>query len=178
MTPHWIVVDASVAKAAGRGEGNPPAPACIAALEAIYAAGLHVAMSAELNSEWQRHQKEYASKWLVRMIGRKRFHACNAQWGGVVSLLSEAEDLPGNASREVAKDAHVVGLAMVTDRRVLSLDTRQRALLARLLARLPELCDLYWISPTESGTEDWLCAGAPEDAARALRGFATDATSH
>lgn len=157
-----FVVDASVAEAAGRGDPGsaPPSPACVGALDAIAAAGHGVAMSPELKDEWQRHARDYARKWLLNMVSRKRLHAVRPRWRDQLHLLEVAAELPGHAGREVAKDVHIVALAMETDQRVLPLDRRQRALLERCVHELPSLRSLHWANPSESGAEAWIRAGA------------------
>lgn len=160
-----IVVDTSVAKAAGTGhpDAGPPSPACVAVLNAITEGGHGVVFNEILWREWQRHARPHAMKWLATMRGRRRFSSLSELWPGEPALLSAAADLPGNQPAEIAKDAHQVGLAMLTDRRVVSLDTTQRALLRKLLPQVPELGPLHWASPAEAPTVTWLAAGAPDE---------------
>lgn len=163
-----IVVDASVAKAAGAGrpDAGPPSPACVRALDAIAKhPSLRVATSWALKQEWDRHGRAYASKWLATQLSRKRVHIERTTWEGEVGLIDAAQDLPGRGGEAVAKDAHLVGLAMLTDRRVLSLDDQQRGLLEALAPRLPALTTLHWASPKAPETLPWLDSGAPEDPA-------------
>lgn len=159
-----IVVDTSVAKSAGSGrpEANPPSPACVAALEAIRHSDMTVAFSAELKTEWQRHAKSYAMKWLGHLIARKRFEALRGDWEGTIALLDAAAGLPGRQPEEIAKDVHLVGLGMITDRRILSCDMRQRDLLRQILTDVPAIASLHWASPIQTETLAWLCSGAPE----------------
>lgn len=172
--PPWadvrIVVDANVARAAGVGEpgAGHPAPAAVAALEAIRKGGHRVVMNADLKGEWLRHQRPFAVRWLHQMVGTKRVMSVATEWPGVDDLRNAASVLPGAQPEEIAKDTHVVGLAMVTDRRVVSLDVRQRALLRRLVPEVPALAGLYWVSPTEETTRPWLLRGAPEEPALTL----------
>lgn len=66
------------------------------------------------------------------MVARKRFIYCADRWDRAESLEEAAAGLPGKQRQEVVKDLHLVELAMCTDRRVLSLDDAQRALLHTL----------------------------------------------
>lgn len=163
-----VVVDTSVARAAGTGraDAGPPSPACVAALDAIAAhQDLEVATSYRLKQEWQQHARPYSWKWLSTMFSRKRVHVVQDPWPDEIALIDAANDLPGNAHEDVAKDTHLVGLAMLTDRRVVSLDVRQRSLLGHLVGAHPQISALHWASPAEPPTLPWLQAGAPETAA-------------
>ncbi|MCB9669057.1 MAG: hypothetical protein H6734_06265 [Alphaproteobacteria bacterium] len=165
-----IVVDASVARAAGVGrpDAGHPGPAAVAALEAVRDGGHQVVMSAAVREEWLRHQRPFAVRWLHQMVGTKRVTSVATEWPGVVDVLDAASVLPGAQPVEIAKDTHLVGLAMVTDRRVVSLDVRQRTLLRDLVPEVPSLAGLYWVSPTEETTGPWLLRGAPEEPALTL----------
>lgn len=159
-----IVVDASVARAAGRGGGGPPAPDCVAALDAITRAGLGAAMSRELREEWNKHAGLYATQWLKNLVARGRFRFDpDPKWHMLNVMLSAASDLPGNQPTEVAKDSHLVTLAMATDRRVLSGDRAQASLLGRIVHLVPDLSQLHWVHPSDM-TKLWLETGAPENA--------------
>lgn len=169
-----IVVDASVARAAGTGrpDAGPPSPACVAALDAMsQRQDLRVATSARVKEEWDKHARPYAVRWLSTMFSRKRVVVVQEMWPGEVALIDAANELPGKAHEDVAKDTHMVGLAMLTDRRVVSLDTRQRELLGRLLHAHPGLAGLHWASPSASDTLPWLNSGAPDAPALCLSTF-------
>lgn len=157
-----LVVDASVARSATAGPGGGGAAArSTAALEAIRDSENRVAFNAELNQEWLRHQGAFGRSWFMQMLSTRRVERVSRTWEGQDALLTAAGDLAGNNPEAVAKDAHLVSLAMVTDQRVVSNDTRQRTLLARLLPQVPELGGLYWTSPMDRSTVPWLAEGAP-----------------
>lgn len=163
MTLH-IIVDTSVARACGKGNlaANSPAPQCIRILAAIAETDLRTAMCKELKDEWAKHAGEYARKWLGNMIARRRFTPSNETWPGHVELEAAAATLPAKQERAIMKDAHVVGLAMRTDRRVVSLDDAQLALLASICEQVKSLLVLHWINPASEKSEPWIRAGAPE----------------
>lgn len=156
-----LVVDASVARAAGD-KAEPPSGPCRAALQQIDQMGYDIAMDRDLKNEWEDHWSNFSRRWLVTMRSRRRTKV-PAVWDGVLSLLDAASDLEGHGPEEVAKDVHLVGLAVQTDRRVVSHDTRQRTLLRRL--DLPaEVHRVHWVDPVDDGALGWLEAGTPEDA--------------
>lgn len=157
-----IVVDTSVARACGRGHirANSPAPQCVAALAAMADGNMRTAMSAALKKEWDTHAGEYAKKWLGNMIARKRFSMVRAPWDGESSVEDEAQGLPEKKRQAVLKDLHLVSLAMLTDRRVLSLDDSQRELLSLIVSKVISLRKLHWVNPKGAETQRWLLEGA------------------
>jgi len=67
-----------------------------------------------------------------------------------------------SSSSSIEKDAPHVSLAMATDRRVLSLDDKQRDLLSKLIGDVPALKALLWANPRHPEAREWLDASAPE----------------
>jgi hypothetical protein len=102
------------------------------------------------------------------MISRKRFEKVREEWPGETKLLDAASELPGHQPDAVAKDTHLIGLAMMTDHRVVSLDDAQRRLLRDLLPTIPEIGKVHWASPKDAQTVGWLREGAPETPALQL----------
>lgn len=170
MSGKALVVDASVARAAGEPSTvrTSPAPECTAALGAMRESSCMVAVSDRLKTEWDRHASGYAKKWLGNMIATKRVKRVAGNWAHLASVLESSSDYPDRTAREVNKDLDVLNAAMQTDRRVLSLDGKQRVLLRKLCDEVPPLKALYWLSPCESGVIDWLRCGAPDDTSRTL----------
>lgn len=169
MTRRGIVVDTSVARAAGKGRpsANSPAPECVAVLammleRATCQKDVGVAMSRAMKNEWSKNVGEYAVKWLYTMMSRKCVVIENSEWEGCDGLVVAAAVLPGAGQREVQKDAHVVGLAMLTGCRVVSLDDKQRRLLLALCSSVVALKRLHWVSPKDADARDWVRDGAPE----------------
>lgn len=157
-----LVVDASVARAAGD-KAEPPSGPCRAALQHIDKQGFVIAMDRELKDEWVRHASRFSRGWLATLRSKGRTITPDA-WDGVVSLLDAASDLDGHGPDEVAKDVHLVGLAVQTDRRVLSHDTRQRTFLRRLAPGLPDIQRVHWVDPVDAGALAWLQDGARDAA--------------
>ena len=158
-----VVVDANIAKAAGHAKpgAGPPGPVAVEALAAVERGGHHVAMGPRLKAEWDRHAQHHAMKWLGAMIARKRWvHLPDDAWDGETALLAAVEALPGDQAAAVAKDAHLVALAMRTDRRVLSFDAKQRELLRGLNDVKKLLAGLHWADPRAAGVLAWVEAGA------------------
>ncbi|HMV69556.1 MAG TPA: hypothetical protein PKA64_22125, partial [Myxococcota bacterium] len=160
-----LVVDTSVARAAsGRPEANHPSPACTRTLRALERrASLGVAMSRDLKAEWQRHATPFAMRWLGALVSRKRVkHIPNGgDWPGAGEILAAAAELRPSRLDPVKKDEPLWGLAMATDRRVLSNDNRQRELLRLICGRSPEIGELAWVDGSQPQAVTWLEADAP-----------------
>ncbi len=173
--PVRLVVDASIARAAGKGNraANPPAPACIQALEIIQAQEqLRALFSKEVLDEWYKHASIFATKWLGNLKARKRFERLDVpRWEHSAAVRDAAFDLEGRGEAAVLKDLHMVELAMASDRRVVSLDDRQAALLGRLAATVPALGGLHWANPhSRAEVLPWLERCAPEEACLCIVG--------
>jgi hypothetical protein len=164
--PIAIVIDASVAQACGRqGEGSAASIsiACADALQAIKDAGLHAAMSEPLDEEWLRHASTFARKWLVQMFSRKRVRRL-ASIPLHVGLRRVLPTLPDEGiQRAIEKDLHLIELALVTDRRIISLDERMRVHLGNLTPRVNVLSRVHWANPRLDACLVWLRTGAPDD---------------
>lgn len=163
-----IVVDSCVARAIDAKGMSQKSPAleCIKALEAIgtYNAGrqkLLLALSKDLEGEWRKHATQYFTKWVANMVARKYTSVHNGSWHGETALLDAAEDLPGKRGSSVKKDVHIVRLAMLSGKRVLSLDARQKELLGEVRHSVKGLDELNWVAPTHPNAASWLRDGAP-----------------
>ena len=156
------MVDTSVARAAGgRPDAGFPSPQCTEVLECI--GEYHfIAMSKALRQEWYKHASNYALNWLSEQIGRKRVRLGAPAWSEEIPLLEAAQTLEGNGPEEVRKDLHLIALAMVHDRRVVSNDLRQRTLLGRIPEPPPQLRELMWASVMAGEALPWVKEGCPE----------------
>lgn len=157
-----IAVDTNVARAAsGRPNAGPPSPECSRVMEHLRAGPFRVVMSQALRDEWRQHATPFAMKWLAELRSRKRVdNIPRPNWPPAAELLAAAADQLGPSGlREVRKDMPVWELAMVSGRRVVSNDDRQRKLLRQIAATVPELQLLAWV-PTADATA-WLKEGAP-----------------
>ena len=161
----FIIVDTSVARACGRGHiyANSPAPQCVNALAAISNGNMMTAMSRDLKEEWHRHAGPYARRWLGNMIARKRFAVVNDSWGGESLVVSEVQGFSDKKRLAVLKDLHLVSLAMLTDKRILSLDDSQKELLAVVASKVKVLRSIHWANPKNVETQRWLLAGAGDE---------------
>ena len=165
-----LVVDASIARSAGRGEGeNPFSAPSRAALNAIE--GHHkVVFSEDCFDEWRRHQRDFARRWLRRMTGRKKViflrevmdERLRASLAASVEFISE--------KRAVLKDAHLLEAALQADRIVISRDETVRTLFRQCCPAVKEVRNVLWANPEKEAEEvvPWLEGGARMEPARRL----------
>lgn len=165
-----LVVDASVARAAGASEG--PAETAVACGEALDAAFDHhlVVFSKEGFDEFERHASDFALRWFRRMESKARVRRhTNPNW----RLRRQLERLSGlteAARKAMLKDAHLLDAALATDRIVLSRDEKARTLFRTASRVLPEVGKVHWGNPevAEEEVVDWLRKGAKVEVRRTL----------
>jgi len=163
-----IVVDTSVARAAGKSEDRT-AQACFNSMEAIFAESSYLAaFNRSLLREWLKKIKDrkgrerryascYASEWFLKMRGR-------------LVILPERKDFINQciqasaslaAASAIQKDLHLVDLALQADQRVLSKDKKIVGHLRQLGKHVPEVCPILWVHPVDHDAPAWLAGGAP-----------------
>ncbi len=165
-----LVIDASVAHAAGDVSMNPTSRNCREFLQAVLQVCHRMALTAAIQDEWNRHQSGFARTWRKAMMARKKIE--------VVTIPPESslERRISRAVRDVRvaaiieKDRPLIEAAIVTDNRVASLDDQVRGHIHAHRDRLPEVRGICWINPSDPAQEavSWLNAGAPSDAFRKL----------
>src|SRR5215216_871007 len=104
-----IVVDASVARSAGRETSlDAPSIRCRQALEAFLTTGHKVVFSQECLDEWKRHRSNYSREWLISMHSRRKVVPPEdlAQNEELRSKLSQAA-VSDSSRSAIEKDAHL-----------------------------------------------------------------------
>ncbi len=181
--PKHIVVDACVAQQCGvqeppKAESKP----CRDFLTAMLGTKHVLAMSGALGDEWRRHATSYATHWYADMLARRRV----ARWSppelpdarqAVEAFLSDPADCA-----EALKDWHLVLVADVKDRTIVSVDRKARFRFARCAqgANVPELMRLVWVNPDDGADADdqtefdavlWVRDGARPEEHRKLANY-------
>lgn len=156
-----IVIDASVTRAAGE-SGKPEPSACRATLLAMLTHNHKVAMSVSLRGEWMKPRPDthspcataFALRWLTQMQSQRRVVEIHATPDSealrhrcIVALDQNPQTT--TSAPAVAKDFHLVDLALQTDRRVVSLDRKIVTHLALLKDSAPEICPIMWLHPVQ-----------------------------
>lgn len=175
-----IVVDASIARAAGTTDA-PTSSNCRDFLFKLRdATQCHCVFSAELRDEWKRHASFLSAKWQTSMYSRRRVtnlsEASNDQLrthlnecaGAIAGQADEARHKKIYAA--LAKDAHLVEAAILAGNRVASLDDTVRGYLKVCAKTHASLKRIAWVNPINADEQvsDWIQAGAPLDRHRKL----------
>jgi hypothetical protein len=166
-----IVIDASIAEAAGSVASPPPsAELCREFLMAVRGSGHRLAWSLAIKAEWDRHIRLFAEKWLASMVKLRKVRVVQDE---AHELLREAIQTHPNDPfivSKMLKDAHLFEAALATDRRIASLDDNARRHFGWLAATFAALESILWANPVGEGSAavDWLENGAPEEQSRRL----------
>ena len=158
-----LVVDADIAQSAGVSLADR-SRLCRELLNAIRASLHIVVLSRQGEEEWLAHRSIYSATWframevsgqVVRVEGRLPPEV-------EVTVLEQFESArqPG-----VAKDLHLIGAALETDRIVLSNDDRARRAMRDAAALVPDIATIHWANPTnvEEDAAAWVTAGATDE---------------
>jgi hypothetical protein len=166
-----LVIDASVARAAGGEEATfPTSKYCRDLLTVTLTTCHRVVMTQAIREEWNEHQSNFARRWRVSMEARKKVHR---EEDPARDELREKvkEAVAADKDRDaILKDIHLVEAALRTDLIVISLDDRVRGLLSGVSRTVGELRRLLWANPA-IGAEDaiaWLGKGAKAEKGREL----------
>ena len=154
-----VVVDASVARAAGEKEWGVSSN-CRKVLECVRSVCHRIALTPEIRDEWKRHRSTFFRRWLASMFAKKKVVRVDVSG---LSGLDETDQ--SSLPWDVAKDLHLLDAAVHTDKVVVTRDTK----LVRSLQVLPddspvrEVADsIRWLNP-ETDLSDalrfLLCSG-------------------
>ena len=171
MPARDLIVDASVARAAGGEEATyPTSKNCRDFLRAFLGSPHRTVMSPPINEEWNKHQSSFARTWLVSIIARKRVRriAPSERQDLREHLLSVAAHQ--KACDAMLKDVHLLEAALVTDKTVIALDEVVRGLFRGTTQTIGELRPIIWINPDKAEEEPilWLEEGAEAEKRRML----------
>ncbi|AUX47022.1 hypothetical protein SOCE26_085330 [Sorangium cellulosum] len=166
-----LVIDASVARAAGgEGAAAPLPKQCRDFLKTMLAVRHHVVLTPAVSAEWKKHASGFAMQWRTAMVARKLSLYIDVpedvELRDALDSTSETE----RDRRAMLKDAHLVEAAQATDRTVVSLDERVRALFAAASERVRALKSVVWANPGREAEAcpKWLEDGAPPHPHRRL----------
>jgi hypothetical protein len=145
-----IVVDASVARAAGTTE-HPVSARSRDFLQTMLRVCHRVVMTPDLNREWRGHRSNFSYTWLGAMRRRGKVVDASVDDERQTSLVGSVLDcdLTTKQRAAVEKDCLLVSAAWAADDLVASNDDKVRALLSRLTGASPDLARIIWVNPTE-----------------------------
>jgi hypothetical protein len=165
-----LVIDASIARAAGDVSTHPTSRHCREFLEAVLKLCHRLAMTGPIREEWKKHQSRFARRWQTAMMARRKIALVEvAEHHSLEKRITRVEADEALAAI-MEKDRRLIEAALATDERVISLDDRMRKHLRDHVAKLTELRSICWVNPCtpEEEAVAWLEAGAPADRSRTL----------
>ena len=71
-----LVIDASIARAAGDLSKHPTSRNCCEFLQAVLDLCHRMVLTPPIREEWNKHRSRFASKWRVSMMARKKIEFC------------------------------------------------------------------------------------------------------
>lgn len=170
VTRRSLVVDASVARAAGGADAvHPTSTSCRDFLMAMLDICHRVVRTDAIGDEWKRNRSKFFRGWLVNMYGRKKVDQIQPPEHGLQTKLSNALANPLDRATAM-KDVHLLDAAIATRSPIVSHDETSRALFASTCAKVPELQRIVWINPctVQDAALEWLDRGAPDEKPRML----------
>ena len=168
-----LVIDASVARSATLAE-NPTSISCRRFLEVVLNVCHKVALSREIEQEWQNVallirstadevRIRFLKDWMLAMQRRGKLLRPLVERDQSLRSKINRLGLPGNARQEIEKDLHLVEAALAHDRIVVSRDDSVHELLRSITGNCAEIRKVMWCNPVTLAGEvmAWLDKGAP-----------------
>jgi hypothetical protein len=146
-----VVIDADVARAAGLSE-KPVSSNARQLMDGMLKSKMKIVLNPALRSEWDKHASNFSTKWLASMVAKRQFvYVKNAP-----ELMRAAIDAAPLAEKDqviAKKDAHLVDLALASERFIASNDVAARTVFCALAKHTTLLNEVVWAVPTESAVE-------------------------
>ena len=165
-----LVIDASIARAAGDTSNHPTAQNCREFLQAVLSICHRMVLTTPIQEEWNKHQSRFARTWRKSMMARRKVEIVAVTAHQSLEKRINRVELDEFVAAIIEKDRHLIEAALATDKRVASLDDRVRQHLRDHAATLSEIQSICWVNPnipTEASIA-WLESGAPVENSRKL----------
>lgn len=164
-----LVIDASVARAAGQTE-HLVSSACRAFLQEVLTICHRVVMTTEISREWHEHRSNFAYGWFSSMTARKKVVRSEQVENAPLRRAVRSLELEDSSEQAVLKDIHLVEAALATDKTVVSIDDSARTLLRGIASRVVSIRPVVWVDPTKENEDavEWLRHGAEAERERQL----------
>jgi hypothetical protein len=168
-----LVIDASVARAAGGKDATSPISVCCRNfLQTVLDIGYRFVMTPDIKEEWNKHQSYFAKRWRSSMVAKKKLEyysdiQVNRDLWDVMDRLAETD----KQRQEMFKDIRLIEAALATDKTIISLDDKTaRRFFAKAAAEFDELKTIVWVNPgkIEENSIEWLQNGAEPERERSL----------
>jgi hypothetical protein len=165
-----LVIDASIARAAGDVSMHPTSRNCREFLQAVLRLCHRMAMTEAIQSEWNRHQGRFARAWRKAMMARRKLENIEVSPHPSLERRIERAVADKYLAAIIEKDRRLIEAALEAEKRVISLDDHVRKHLRDHHAKLPEVRSICWVNPCtpEEQAIAWLESGAPAERPRLL----------
>lgn len=173
MTSRRIVVDTSIARAAGPEDATHTTSInCRDFLKAMLNFKHQLVMTPDLAEEWRKHSSKFAVSWRKSMYARKLacFQKVNTDADLSGRIASCCADV--GVRDAVLKDYLLIEASLCTDQTISSLDDLVRGYFAAICHSVGEIGEIQWINPDrDGGAKEWLIAGAPDVSTMQLKNY-------
>ncbi len=165
-----LIIDASVANAPGDISLHPTSRNCREFLRAVLDICHRMALTAPIQEEWNHHQTRYARRWRTWMFARRKIEIVEVPPDLALERRIARTVRDPTVAAIIEKDRLLIEAALVTEKRVVSLDDKVRKHIQAHRDKLPEVCSVCWVNPNtpDQGTITWLKSGAPAERFRKL----------
>ncbi|UKS30056.1 hypothetical protein LOZ80_14405 [Paenibacillus sp. HWE-109] len=161
LKPRSFVVDACIARSSGHNE-KPVSTNCRVLLEVLLDSHNIVCFNKELSMEWNTHQSSFARKWRTSMVARRKIKFIdNCENIQLRELLINYVTSEKNRLAAM-KDIHLVEIALISDKVVLSNDDTVRTIFWDSMKNVSMLKEIIWFNPVDqfSFVIEWIKDGA------------------
>jgi len=158
-----LVIDASIAMAAGETSMHPTSRNCREFLQSVLSICHSMVLTRPIQEEWNKHQSGFARKWRASMMARKKIAILEISADRSLQKRIAGAEPDAAIAAILEKDRPLIEAALATDQRVASLDDQVRTHLKKRVPNLTELASICWVNPSKPDemTIAWLEAGAP-----------------
>jgi hypothetical protein len=165
-----LVIDASIAMAAGETSMHPTSRNCREFLQSVLSICHRMVLTRPIQEEWNKHQSGFARKWRASMMARKKIAILEISADRSLQKRIAGAEPDAAIAAILEKDLLLVEAALATDHRIASLDDRVRNHLKDSVPILNELASICWVNPEKPDERAvaWLEQGAPADKTRML----------
>jgi|WetSurMetagenome_2_1015567.scaffolds.fasta_scaffold120279_3 hypothetical protein len=146
---------------------HPTSVQCRTILTTIFENNHKIVISSDLRHECVRHATKFSTIWYYQMKRNnliediKNVRDESLRERILVCFPSE------EVKKRVRKDIHLIEAALVTDKKIISNDLKERKKFKRISSSIIELEAIIWVSPNKNYEQivEWLKRGASSDLA-------------
>jgi hypothetical protein len=158
-------------KTAGAPERTDPrSKRCREFLRALRSICHRVALTPDIEEEWNKHNTRYSAEWWSSMESNRKIDVYPISADHDLRQRIQEAARNSEIARVMLKDARLIEAAIASDRRIASLDDTVRRHFAAASRSIPELRDILWVNPNKKAETavKWLEDGAKDEDQRKL----------